>query len=152
MLHDAKVLAAVGLNDDHVAFGDLKAGVVKQVEDPSQQRLKETMYSILCGRPPTGSNEEAVWTGSMYVLYSTYTSQSTRPECRKDDRVEQRMFHGPTTKASHNRGSAQCGVERVLLPDRGSPSLVTRNRSQEATKRVNEDPAKMLVVVRGEVG
>jgi hypothetical protein len=39
-----------------------------------------------------------------------------------------------------------------LLPDRGSPSLVTRNRSQEATKRVNEDPVMMLVVGPGEVG
>ena len=29
MLHDAEVLAAIGLNDDHVAFGDLQAGVVK---------------------------------------------------------------------------------------------------------------------------
>ena len=98
------------------------------------------------------SNEEAVWTGGVYVLYGTYTSQSTRPECRKDDRVEERMLHGPTTKASHTRGFAQCGVERVLLPDRGSPSLVTRNRSQEATKRVNEDSVMMLVVGQGEVG
>lgn len=29
MLHDAEVLAAIGLNDDHIAFGDLQAGVVK---------------------------------------------------------------------------------------------------------------------------
>ena len=62
------------------------------------------------------------------------------------------MLHGPTTKASHTRGIAQCGVERDVLPDRGSPSLVTRNRSQEATKRVNEDSVMMLVVGQGEVG
>ena len=74
------------------------------------------------------------------------------PQDRKVDEVEPKKLRGTTKRPANTRGFAQCGVERVLLPDRGSPSLVTRNWSQEATKRVNEDPVKMLVVVGGEVG
>jgi hypothetical protein len=40
VLHDAKVLATISLNNDHVAFSDDEAGVVKEVKDADARALE----------------------------------------------------------------------------------------------------------------
>lgn len=40
VLNDAKILAAISYNDDHVAFSDDEAGVVEKVEDSDTRALE----------------------------------------------------------------------------------------------------------------